>query len=50
MFVQGNEAFARYELETTAGKLFRNTEFFRFRGGKLVEVDVYFGRTLREAA
>jgi ketosteroid isomerase-like protein len=50
LFVQGDEAFARYELETTAGKLFRNTEFFRFRGDRLVEVDVYFGRTLREAA
>jgi len=49
LFVQGDEAFARYELETTAGKLFRNTEFFRFRDGKLIEVDVYFGRTLREA-
>jgi ketosteroid isomerase-like protein len=50
LFVQGNEAFVRYELETTPGKLFRNTEFFRFRGDRLVEVDVYFGRTLREAA
>jgi ketosteroid isomerase-like protein len=49
LFVEGDEAFARYELETTAGKIFRNTEFFRSRGDKIVEVDVYFGRTLREA-
>jgi hypothetical protein len=29
--------------------VFRNTELLCFKDGKLVEVDVYFGRTLKEA-
>jgi ketosteroid isomerase-like protein len=43
LFENGNEAFVRYECETKAGKKFRNTEWFRFQGGKLKEVQVYFG-------
>jgi len=40
----GDEAFIRYECELTDGKRFRNTEYFRFEGDKIREVDVYFGR------
>jgi ketosteroid isomerase-like protein len=49
IFEQGDEAFIRYEAESTTGKKFRNTEWFRFEGGKLMEVQVYFGRDTRPA-
>lgn len=49
IFEQGDEAFVRYEAESTTGKKFRNTEWFRFEGGKLMEVQVYFGRDSRPA-
>jgi hypothetical protein len=48
-FENGAEVCVRYKAELTNGKLIRNTEIFRFEGAKLAEVDVYFGRTLREA-
>lgn len=50
IFDQGDEAFIRYEAESSTGKKFRNTEWLRFQGGKLVEVQVYFGRDTRPAA
>jgi len=50
VFEQGGEAFILYEAESSTGKKFRNTEWFRFEGGKLVEVQVYFGRDTRPAA
>jgi ketosteroid isomerase-like protein len=43
IFVQGDEAFVRYELIPKEGKRFRNTEFFRVKDEKIVEVQVYFG-------
>jgi ketosteroid isomerase-like protein len=43
LFAKGNEAFVLYDLEPTAGPNFRNTEFFRTRGNKIREVEVYFG-------
>ena len=43
LFAQGDEAFALCKIETLSGAKFRNTEFFRVRGGQLVEVQVYFG-------
>lgn len=49
IFDQGDEAFIRYEAESSTGKKFRNTEWLRFQGGKLVEVQVYFGRDTRPA-
>jgi ketosteroid isomerase-like protein len=49
IFVDGDEAFIRYEAESSTGKKFRNTEWFRFHNGKLVEVQVYFGRDTRPA-
>jgi ketosteroid isomerase-like protein len=44
LFVEGEDAFALYELTPRDGETFRNTEFFRFREGKLVAVEVYFGQ------
>lgn len=49
LFENGNEAFVRYECEQTSGRKFRNTEYFRAENGKIKEVDVYFGRTTKEA-
>jgi ketosteroid isomerase-like protein len=49
LFENGNEAFVRYECETKAGKKFRNTEWFRFEGGKLMEVQVFFGEETKSA-
>ena len=46
LFHEGDEAFVQYELETTDGERFRNTEFFRCEGDQIKEVDVYFGRTI----
>jgi ketosteroid isomerase-like protein len=43
LFAQRGEAFALYEIETLSGARWRNTEFFRVRDGKLIEVQVYFG-------
>jgi len=43
IFENGNEAFVRYEAELTTGEKFRNTEIFRIEGGKVKEVQVYYG-------
>jgi ketosteroid isomerase-like protein len=43
LFEKGNEALVLYELEPFAGERFRNAEFFRIDGGKIEEVEVYFG-------
>jgi ketosteroid isomerase-like protein len=43
LFENGNEAFVRYELRLKSGVTFRNTEFLRLEGGKIREVEVYFG-------
>ena len=49
LFEQGNEVFVHYKLELKTGAIFRNVELLRFEENKIVEVDVYFGRTLKEA-
>jgi ketosteroid isomerase-like protein len=47
VFEQGNDVFVRYSAKRKSdGVRFRNTEFIRTAGGKVVEVDVYFGRDL----
>jgi ketosteroid isomerase-like protein len=47
IFEQGNDVFVRYVAERTKdGGRFRNMEFIRTAGGKVTEVDVYFGRDL----
>jgi ketosteroid isomerase-like protein len=43
LFVNGNEAFIRYQAELKDGTTFRNTEFIKIEGNKLREVEVYFG-------
>jgi ketosteroid isomerase-like protein len=43
LFEQGNEAFVLYELHPTTGESFRNTEFFKLKGNKICEVQVFFG-------
>ena len=44
--VEGDEAAVRYRAEKRDGGSFRNMESFRFEGGKIASVDVYFGRDL----
>jgi ketosteroid isomerase-like protein len=48
IFEQGDEAYMTYRIVTRAGDEFRNTEFFRFRGDKLLQVEVYFGASYRD--
>ena len=43
LFVQGNEAFVRYQAVLKDGTTFRNTEYYRIEGNKIREVEVYFG-------
>ena len=43
LFVNGNEAFVRYQAELKDGTTFRNTEYIRIEGNKIREVEVYFG-------
>ncbi len=47
IFEQGDEAFALYRCIAEDGNEFRNTEFFVFQGGRLKEVQVYFGAGYR---
>ncbi len=46
VFAQGNEALVRYRAELVDGTQFRNTEYIRVEGGKLKEVQVYFGAAI----
>lgn len=39
----GDCVFVTYEGETTTGRRFRNTEVLTIRGGKIREVEVFFG-------
>ncbi|MCC5980298.1 MAG: nuclear transport factor 2 family protein [Oceanicaulis sp.] len=43
-----DEVVVRYVLEMQDGRWMRNMELFRFEGGQIVEVDVYFGRNVEE--
>src|SRR5260370_21069784 len=43
---QQDEVFVRYRLAMLDGGQFRNVQVLRFRGSKILEVDVYFGPTL----
>jgi len=47
IFEEGEEAYVTYRTVTQAGDEFRNTEFFCFRGDKLLQVEVYFGASYR---
>jgi SnoaL-like domain len=41
--IDGDDAFVLYNGWTTAGKLFRNTEHFKFKEEKIVENECFFG-------
>lgn len=41
-----DRVFVTYEGEATSGRRFRNTEILTIRGGRILEVEVYFGWNL----
>ncbi|HZZ17804.1 MAG TPA: nuclear transport factor 2 family protein [Opitutaceae bacterium] len=41
--VSGDDAYVTYNGSTNSGKLFRNTERFKLRDGKIVENECFFG-------
>lgn len=43
LVVDGDDAFVTYNGWTTDGRLFRNTEYFKFKDGKIKENACYFG-------
>jgi ketosteroid isomerase-like protein len=49
LFEKDNEVLVRYEGERFDGGKWRCTEFFRVEGGRIAEVQVYFGSLLTPA-
>jgi len=43
IMIDGDDAFVTYNGWTTEGKLFRNTERFKFKEGKIKENECFFG-------
>jgi len=43
IMIDRDEAYVTYNGWTTDGKLFRNTERFKFKGGKIIENECFFG-------
>ena len=43
LVINGNDAFVSYNGWTNDGRLFRNTEYFKFKDGKIKENACYFG-------
>ena len=43
LIVDGDDAFVTYNGFTTDGRVFRNTEYFKFKDGKIIENACYFG-------
>jgi hypothetical protein len=43
IIVDGDDAYATYNGWTNDGKLFRNTERFKFKDGKIIENECFFG-------
>jgi hypothetical protein len=43
IMIDGDDAFVMYNGWTTEGKLFRNTERFKFKEGKIKENECFFG-------
>ncbi len=41
--IGGNDAYVTYNGWTTDGRLFRNTELFKFKGGKIISDECFFG-------
>lgn len=44
--LEGAEAFVRYRCRTRNGHSFQNVEYFRFDGGQVAAIEVYFGGNL----
>ena len=43
ILIDGDDAYVTYNGWTTDGKLFRNTERFKFKDGKIIENECFFG-------
>jgi ketosteroid isomerase-like protein len=43
IIIEGDEAFVTYNGWTNDNKLFRNTEYFRFKDGKIISNECFFG-------
>ena len=43
LMVDDRTAFIRYECQLRDGMCFKNTEYFRLKGNRINEVEVYFG-------
>ena len=43
IIVQGNSAFAIYNITTTDNKIVRNTEYYTFNNGKIKSIECFFG-------
>jgi hypothetical protein len=43
VIIAGDDAYVTYNGWTNDGRLFRNTERFKLRGGKIVENECFFG-------
>ena len=43
VIISGDDAYVTYNGWTTDGKLFRNTERFKFKDGKITENECFFG-------
>lgn len=41
--INGDDAFVTYNGWTTEGKVFRNTEYFTFKDGKITSNECFFG-------
>jgi ketosteroid isomerase-like protein len=44
IIVQGNCAFAIYNITTTDNKTVRNTEYYTFKNGKIKSIECFFGQ------
>jgi hypothetical protein len=43
IIVEGNHAFAIYNITTTENKLVRNTDYYTFSNGKIQSIECFFG-------
>ncbi|MDE3144952.1 MAG: nuclear transport factor 2 family protein [Bacteroidota bacterium] len=43
LIIDGDDAYVTYNGWTTDGRLFRNTERFKFKDGKIIENECFFG-------
>jgi len=48
IMAEESEAFVIYECESGGMEKFRNTEFFKFDGERIREVEVYFGDAVKD--